>query len=611
MDASYYILVDIISNPSNSGDLYKLININGPYVLSKQKLRVQLSQNRVKLINANLSDLSIRDYGAYEEFILKYFVKQLSEQDNLRYYPLMLDIIRVLRDLSEISHLGTKYQTLVKDLLRMISVYFNYMRPDKVDKNTIANLFKVQLKYPKGYDSIYEGHKNKLLNMSNHISINVQLRDWLQKAKDNPFAYDEISTMLYNEWTRSVNITPQARHFIQELLSILDDFFSNVKYTGMGWYMYSEYAQALGKTCKESLVHNRFRHNTVGINLPDLSASERKQKIQRCSSIANSNFYTYLSDLNSTINDLNSLVETYGEDTKALLSAIPIRDKKKLKVNVDNYFNELKLTKDEVKGLFDETRNFLNERPDVSIMHIILLLELGGMIIGALSNGSIWAMLPSQELQEFTKMALVAGGSLTDVVGVFIEGASIFQDKIKNTVLKGLSNKSKAFLKEFSEKSNEDLAVVMYKLSKASYFKTPVKNRGNFIYYNYNDYLPVLLPMLSLVTKNIDFSSPYNLQSVRNIKVNELVRDVSLDVSWCTMFLFEQTKMKITNLHNVYRPTFLWHVFLDTFRDKPNSEVSSEIFAIQDLVKRYLKDCKWYIDDNINNSLLLNRMCLR
>jgi hypothetical protein len=172
------------------------------------------------------------------------------KQKKLMYYPLMLDIIRVLKELSDFSHLDNEIKVFVTDLLRMISVFFNYMRSESSDSLSVTNLFKKQLKYPDNFDSYINRHNNML----QRIGINnTQYNDWKTTVNENPCAYDKINTMLYNIWSPIVNVNVNNRKSIKCLLCILEDFFKNIKFSLMGWYMYTDFVLSLGTACKKSV----------------------------------------------------------------------------------------------------------------------------------------------------------------------------------------------------------------------------------------------------------------------------------------------------------------------------------------------------------------------
>ena len=607
---SSYILVDsfVQNNNGNNITLYRIVNVNGMIVLSKNKLKTLISQGRVNLLNANNNTLDKHSNSkcAYEEFFLKYLIKNIngmnsqSVQKKLMYYPLMLDIIRVLKELSDFSHLNNEIKVFITDLLRMISVFFNYMRSENSDSLSVTNLFKKQLKYPNNFESYINRHNNML----QRIGINnTQYNDWKTTVNENPCAYDKINTMLYNIWNPIVNVNANNRKSIKCLLCILEDFFKNIKFSLMGWYMYTDYALNLGTACKKAVQTKRYTFDTIGVELNNLTQDERKKKINACFCSLTKQHENYIRDLNNKVEELNRLVDSYGEETKALLSALPLKQLRDLKVNEDLYKSDLHDCYEAVNKLFAETRDYI-KKDGKSITKILFLLDTAIIVLNGLSNGGIVSALPTPESQVFAATSLILTPSILSAVHFCIEGEDCFKENVKLNISKSVTGKCKEFINTFYDRDPLDVAIIMYKLNKISYTQLKKRERRDFIFYNYNEYLPVLIPMLWLTTKNID-NPQVLLDRIPNYKVDETISDVSLDIVWCTMFLYEQRMMKITNINNVYRPTLLWNIFLDCF----NRHIRGMYDNAKNNIKDYLKnDCKWYIDDNVDKSILLSRM---
>lgn len=226
--------------------------------------------------------------------------------------------------------------------------------------------------------------------------------------------------------------------------------------------------------------------------------------------------------------------------------------------------------------------NFMNDFPNP-----LKEVDLRSLI----SNGEVNLINANNQSLEFRGSA---GGS---VLASKLDVSEFLRNNLTKTTLAGANKNTRKFLKKFKDLNKFDMAILMYKLNKISYFTSSKIKRLPFVYYNYYEFMPILNPMQFLITKNTDVEKKVQFGNFQ-ITCDELAEDLPIDIGWCTMFSLASHKLK--NKDNLYRklPSVLWGIFEDVFDEK----IDVQNTVVKQKIKTFLvHNCAWYISDNLKS----------
>ena len=596
-----YLLVDKYTDQSSGEKMCIIFNFMNdfPHPLKEVDLRSLISNGEVNLINANNQSLEFRgSQSALEAHYLKYLSNLILDilKNNNMSFDIPVSVLQMLKVVTSMQHLSGRNKVFVQDLLRILTSYFEYMIDEKVDvtnlvSDRLINAFlTTQLVYDRSalVSNMYGRHKTIITSINTR---NGDVSRWLQEASKRPCAYNVVVFML-KELCNRAYLIGQYSDSIGKLISVLEEFFNNIKYSPVGLHMYKEYLVVLGNACDTSVRTKAYEHSNEGISIPSLSASVRKNKIGRCSIDSMNNYKTYLQELEAMMTQLNTLIESYGATTTALLTSIPRNTyQNSTIVSEDVYKNQLNIDFKKVKELFAKTRKFAERKQDINISAIATTIGIVSTVISACVDSGFWA-----NNQALTN-GLIWGGAAGSVWASRLEISRTLRDNITKSTLAKANKKTKAFLKKFKDFDKSEIAVLMYKLNKISYFKSSTVKRLPFIYYNYYEFMHILNPMQFLTTKNTDVEKKVQFRDFK-ILCDELDEDLLLDISWCTMFYFGIHRLK--NKDNLYRklPSVLWGIFEDIF----DLKVDAQNPDVKEKIKVFLiRNCGWYISDSLKS----------
>lgn len=596
-----YLLVDKYTDQSSGEKMCIIFNFMNdfPNPLKEVDLRSLISNGEVNLINANNQSLEFRgSQSALEAHYLKYLSNLILDilKNNNMSFDIPVSVLQMLKVVTSMQHLSGRNKVFVQDLLRILTSYFEYMIDEKVDvtnlvSDRLINAFlTTQLVYDRSalVSNMYGRHKTIITSINTR---NGDVSRWLQEASKRPCAYNVVVFML-KELCNRAYLTGQYSDSIVKLISVLEEFFNNIKYSPMGLHMYKEFLVVLGNACNTSVRTKAYEHSNEGISIPSLSASVRKNKIGRCSVKSMDNYKTFLNELKGVMNQLNNLVDNYGADTTALLTSIPRNIYQDgVIVSDEQYKKQITIEYERVKNLFDKTRKFVERKQDLDIATIGTLLGTTSTILGACIDSGFWVENP------LLCQGIIWGSAGGSVLASKLDVSEFLRNNLTKTTLAGANKNTRKFLKKFKDLNKFDMAILMYKLNKISYFTSSKIKRLSFVYYNYYEFMPILNPMQFLTTKNTDVEKKVQFGNFQ-ITCDELAEDLPIDIGWCTMFSLASHKLK--NKDNLYRklPSVLWGIFEDVFDEK----IDVQNTVVKQKIKTFLvHNCAWYISDNLKS----------